>query len=103
MKKLLDAFASLKVAVVLLVLLLLGLAAGTIVESARGTDVKLDGRRVMLRLNIQESGTVTYPTLDDVTLNGTELGSCLKSAARLMVFPKFKGETLHVEVPLVMR
>ena len=54
----------------------------------------------MLRLNIQPSGAVTYPTLDDVTLNGTELGSCLKSAARLMVFPKFKGDTLHVEVPL---
>jgi chemotaxis protein histidine kinase CheA len=73
------------------------------IQAARGTDVKLDGRRVMLRLNIQTSGTVTYPTLDDVTLNGTELGSCLKSAARLMVFPKFKGDTMHVEVPLVMR
>lgn len=72
-------------------------------QGARGTDVKLDGRRVMLRLNIQTSGTVTYPTLDDVTLNGTELGSCLKSAARLMVFPKFKGDTMHVEIPLVMR
>jgi hypothetical protein len=73
------------------------------IQAARGTDVKLDGRRVMLRLNIQTTGTVTYPTLDDVTLNGTELGSCLKSAARLMVFPKFKGDTMHVEVPLVMR
>lgn len=73
------------------------------IQAARGTDVKLDGRRVMLRLNIQTSGTVTYPTLDDVTLNGTEIGSCLKSAARLMVFPKFKGDTMHVEVPLVMR
>lgn len=72
-------------------------------QSARGTESKLDGRRVMLRLNIQTSGTVTYPTLDDVTLNGTELGACLKSAARLMVFPKFKGDTMHVEVPLVMR
>jgi len=72
-------------------------------QAARGTEVKLDGRRVMLRLNIQPSGTVTYPTLDDVTLNGTDVGSCLKSAARLMVFPKFKGDTLHVEVPLVMR
>ncbi|HET8539864.1 MAG TPA: cell envelope integrity protein TolA [Anaeromyxobacter sp.] len=73
------------------------------IQAARGSDVKLDGRRVMLRLNIQTSGAVTYPTLDDVTLNGTELGSCLKSAARLMVFPKFKGDTMHVEVPLVMR
>jgi DNA-directed RNA polymerase subunit RPC12/RpoP len=72
-------------------------------QGARGNTAMLDGRRVMLRLNIQPSGTVTYPTLDDVTLNATEVGSCLKSAARLMVFPKFKGETMHVEVPLVMR
>jgi DNA-directed RNA polymerase subunit RPC12/RpoP len=71
--------------------------------SARGTESKLDGRRVLLRLNIQPTGSVTYPTLDDVTLSGTDLGSCLKNAARLMVFPKFKGDTLHVEVPLVMR
>jgi hypothetical protein len=73
-----------------------------IVTSGKSGEVKLDGRRVMLRLNIQTSGAVTYPTLDDVTLNGTELGSCLKSAARLMVFPKFKGDTMHVEVPLVL-
>jgi hypothetical protein len=72
-------------------------------ESARGTGAKLDGRQVTLRLDVQPSGAVTYPTLDDVTLNGTDLGSCLKSAARLMVFPEFKGDTLHVEVPLVLR
>jgi hypothetical protein len=73
-----------------------------IATSGKAGEVKLDGRRVVLRLNIQTNGAVTYPTLDDVTLNGTELGSCLKSAARLMVFPKFKGDTMHVEVPLVL-
>ncbi|BDG07330.1 cytochrome c biogenesis protein CcsA [Anaeromyxobacter paludicola] len=39
MKKLVEALASLKLAVVLLVLLLLGLSAGTIVESSRGAEV----------------------------------------------------------------
>ncbi|HEX9306417.1 MAG TPA: AgmX/PglI C-terminal domain-containing protein [Anaeromyxobacter sp.] len=73
-----------------------------IVSSGKTGEIKLDGRRVMLRLNIQTNGAVTYPTLDDVTLNSTELGSCLKSAARLMVFPKFKGDTMHVEIPLVL-
>ena len=38
MKKLLNSLASLKLAVILLVLLLVGLAAGTILESARGTE-----------------------------------------------------------------
>jgi len=75
---------------------------GCILAAGKSGEVKLGGQRVMLRLNIQTNGAVTYPTLDDVTLNSTELGSCLKSAARLMVFPKFKGDTMHVEVPLVL-
>jgi DNA-directed RNA polymerase subunit RPC12/RpoP len=72
------------------------------IGAAAKAGVELDGRRVMMRLNIQQAGTVAYPTLDDVTLNGTDLGSCLKSAARVMVFPKFKGDPMHVEVPLVL-
>jgi hypothetical protein len=73
------------------------------IQAARGTKVKLDGRRVTLRLDIRTSGTVTSPTLDDVTLDGTELGACLKDAARLMVFPRFRGDTMRVDVSLVLR
>jgi hypothetical protein len=73
-----------------------------IASAGKSSGVALDGRRVMLRLNIQPTGSVTYPTLDDVTLNGTDLGSCLKSAARVMVFPRFKGDPMHVELPLVL-
>jgi DNA-directed RNA polymerase subunit RPC12/RpoP len=73
-----------------------------ILAAAKSSEVALDGRRVMLRLNIQNTGAVTYPTLDDVTLAGTELGACLKNAARLMVFPKFMGDPMHVEVPLAL-
>jgi DNA-directed RNA polymerase subunit RPC12/RpoP len=77
---------------------------GCIAEAAkRGTDTKFDGRKVALRLNVNPNGFVTYPTLDDVTLNRTDLGECLKSAARLMVFPKFQGDVFHVEVPLTLR
>jgi DNA-directed RNA polymerase subunit RPC12/RpoP len=73
-------------------------------EAARkGTDTKFDGRKVALRLNVNPNGFVTYPTLDDVTLNRTDLGECLKAAARLMVFPKFQGDVFHVEVPLTLR
>jgi hypothetical protein len=72
-------------------------------RAAAGGDVKLDGRRIMLRLNIQPSGAVTYPTIDDVVVNGADLGSCLKGAARSMLFPKFSGDTMHVEVPIALR
>ena len=71
--------------------------------SKKGGDIKFDGRKVALRLNVNPNGFVTYPTLDDVTLNRTDLGECLKAAARLMVFPKFQGDVFHVEVPLTLR
>lgn len=75
---------------------------GCIASAGKDSSRTLDGRKVALRLNIQPNGTVTYPTLDDVDLNATALGSCLKSAARLMVFPKFKGDPLRIEVPLTL-
>ncbi|WP_242396038.1 zinc-ribbon domain-containing protein [Anaeromyxobacter oryzisoli] len=75
---------------------------GCITSARKGSSVPLDGRKVSLHLNIQPNGTVTYPTLDDVSLNATSLGSCLKSAARLMVFPKFKGDPMQLEVPLTL-
>jgi hypothetical protein len=72
------------------------------ITSGADSGVKLDGRRVALRITVNTNGTVTYPTLDDQSLNGTEMGQCLKSAARLMIFPKFKGDPFHYEVPLIL-
>jgi DNA-directed RNA polymerase subunit RPC12/RpoP len=72
------------------------------IANANASDVTLDGRRVALRITVNTNGTVTYPTLDDQSLNTTEMGQCLKSAARLMIFPKFKGDPFHYEVPLIL-
>jgi DNA-directed RNA polymerase subunit RPC12/RpoP len=72
------------------------------ITSGADSGVKLDGRRVALRITVNTNGTVTYPTLDDQSLNSTEMGQCLKSAARLMIFPKFKGDPFHYEVPLIL-
>ncbi len=77
-------------------------AFGTCIAAAGSSDVKLDGRRVALRITVNTNGTVTYPTLDDQSLNATEMGQCLKSAARLMIFPKFKGDPFHYELPLIL-
>jgi hypothetical protein len=72
------------------------------IANAGSSGVPLDGRRVALRITVNTNGTVTYPTLDDQSLNTTEMGQCLKSAARLMIFPKFKGDPYHYEVPLIL-
>ena len=72
------------------------------ISNAKEAGVTLDGRHVALRITVNTNGTVTYPTLDDQSLNATEMGQCLKSAARLMIFPKFKGDPFHYEVPLIL-
>jgi hypothetical protein len=77
-------------------------AFGSCIATAGSSGLALDGRRVALRITINANGTVTYPTLDDQSLNTIELGQCLKSAARLMIFPRFKGDPFHYEVPLVL-
>jgi len=68
--KLLETLASLKIAVVLLVLLLLGLAAGTIVESSSGTEVAgrlvyyswwFLGIQAAFAVNVIASLTVLFP------------------------------------------
>lgn len=66
----------------------------------RDQGLQLTGRSVNLRMTVQPSGSVHYPTLDDVEVTRTDLGACLKSAARMMVFPRFQGDPFTVEVPL---
>jgi hypothetical protein len=65
-------------------------------------DVPLDGRRAVLRLFVLNDGAVTSPMLDDAALDGSELGECLKGAARAMTFPRSSGQMVRVEVPLVL-
>lgn len=72
-----------------------------IVEAGkRDPGLDLAGRQVTLMLTVNPSGEVAYPIIDDVELNETDLGSCIKSAARIMMFPSFEGESMKVEVPL---
>ncbi len=72
------------------------------IASAKDSGLDLAGRSVTLLVTVAPSGSVNYPTLDDVELSKTDLGDCLKKAARLMVFPKFDGDPMKVEVPLTL-
>ncbi|ACL66555.1 conserved hypothetical protein [Anaeromyxobacter dehalogenans 2CP-1] len=71
-------------------------------EARPGRGLTLDGRTVNLRVAITSAGAATYPTFDDVTIGSTELGACLKSAARQMAFPRFEGEPVRIEVPITL-
>ena len=76
----------------------------TCVAEAARRDPSLDlgGRQVVLMLTVNPNGMVTNPTVDDAEIDKTDLGGCLKSAARLMVFPAFEGEPMKVEVPFAL-
>jgi hypothetical protein len=66
----------------------------------RDPGLDLGGRQAVLMLTVTPSGTVASPTIDDAELDKTDLGACLKSAARLMEFPAFEGSPMKVEIPL---
>lgn len=58
--------------------------------------------KVMLTITVKPSGTVTDPKLNKPDVDSSELGECIKKAAKRMVFPRFEGEEETVEAPLVL-
>jgi hypothetical protein len=60
------------------------------------------GGKVNLVATVGASGTVKQARLDRKEIDVSDLGSCLKSRARRMVFPSFEGGDVEVEIPLVL-
>jgi hypothetical protein len=60
------------------------------------------GGKVNLVATVGASGTVKQARLDRKEIDLSDLGSCLKSRARRLVFPSFEGEDVEVEIPLVL-
>jgi len=60
------------------------------------------GGKVNIVATVGSSGMVKQAQLDRRDLEGTEVGDCLRSRARRMVFPAFSGEDVDVEIPLVL-
>ena len=60
------------------------------------------GGKVNLVATVGASGTVKQARLDRKDIDLSDLGSCLKSRARRLVFPSFEGEDVEVEIPLVL-
>ncbi len=60
------------------------------------------GGKVNLVATVGASGTVKQARLDRKEIDVSDLGNCLKSRARRLVFPTFEGEDVEVEIPLVL-
>jgi cytochrome c-type biogenesis protein CcsB len=87
MKTLLNALASLKLAVILLVLLLVGLAAGTILESARGTEV---------------AGRLVYYSWWFLTLQGAFAANVVASIAKHFPWGKPRAGFLTTHTAMIV-
>ena len=68
---------------------------------SRGIDDP-GARQITLRFTVEPEGTVSYPTIDDVTISGAPVGQCLKAAARGMNFPVFRGDPVKVDAPIAI-
>ena len=68
----------------------------------RDPDLDLADKKVTLTVTVAPTGTVNYPTLDDANLAHSDLGTCLKAAARKLSVASFSGEARRVELPLAL-
>jgi hypothetical protein len=72
--------------------------------TARKEDAaSLSGQTVTVTLTVNPNGKALYPTLDDVALNSTELGKCLKKESGRIEFPAFGGDPIRVRKPIVLK
>jgi DNA-directed RNA polymerase subunit RPC12/RpoP len=69
-------------------------------DPSRGLTEPIGGRQVTLRFNVSPSGEVSYATIDDVAISSAPVGQCLKTAARGLVFPAFRGDSIKVDAPV---
>src|SRR5262249_56664124 len=60
------------------------------------------GGKVNLVATVGPSGVVKQARLDRKEIDVSDLGVCLKSKARRLVFPAFQGEGGEVPIPLVL-
>jgi hypothetical protein len=65
--------------------------------------IALNGRTVNVTMTVNPNGKVLYPTLDDVELNTTDLGKCIKKESGKIQFPAFGGEPIRVRKPIVLK
>jgi hypothetical protein len=63
---------------------------------------KFRGGKVNLVATVGPSGVVKQARLDRKDIDVSDLGDCLKSKARRLVFPAFQGADVEVQIPLVL-
>jgi hypothetical protein len=72
------------------------------IEQQLKKNPRFRGGKITLLATIGPSGVVKQARVDRKDIDGSDLGDCLKSRARRLVFPAFTGDDVEVQIPLVL-
>ena len=78
-----------------------GAFEGCITQALRKGARFREGKAV-LTATVAASGTVTKAEFDRKDVENSEMGRCIKARARKLVFPRFSGDAVDVEIPLIL-
>ena len=72
------------------------------VDEAMQREPRLRVGKILILTVVAPSGEVTSTRIDKKNVDQSELGACLKSAARNIHFPSFTGEAFPLDIPVVV-
>lgn len=72
------------------------------VDQALQRDPALRVGKILILTTVAPSGEVTSTRIDRKNVDQSQLGACLKSAARNIHFPSFNGEAFPLDIPVVV-
>jgi hypothetical protein len=72
------------------------------IEQQLKKNPRFRGGKILLLATIGPSGIVKQARVDRKDIDSSDLGDCLKSRARRLVFPAFTGDDVEVQIPLVL-
>ncbi len=72
------------------------------IEQQLKKNPRFRGGKITLLATIGPSGVVKQARVDRKDVDSSDLGDCLKSRARRLVFPAFTGDDVEVQIPLVL-
>lgn len=72
------------------------------IDQALHREPDLHVGKIYIATTIAPSGSVTATKIDKQAVDQSQLGSCLKRAARRIVFPSFEGQPFEVDIPIVV-
>ena len=72
------------------------------IEQQLKKNPRFRGGKIILLTTIGPSGVVKQAHVDRKDVDSSDLGDCLKSRARRLVFPAFSGDDVEVQIPLLL-